>query len=78
MGNMITSSVTSSLLERLHLIDALERLCVNHLFEEEINILLMQISSSNNVNDCDDVHTVAMWFYLLRKHGYKVSQGKTK
>uniref|UniRef100_A0A0D3F4V1 Uncharacterized protein n=1 Tax=Oryza barthii TaxID=65489 RepID=A0A0D3F4V1_9ORYZ len=74
VGNMITSSVTSSLLERLHLIDALERLCVNHLFEEEINILLMQISSSNNVNDCDDVHTVAMWFYLLRKHGYKVSQ----
>ncbi|KAF0935077.1 hypothetical protein E2562_030010 [Oryza meyeriana var. granulata] len=73
VANMITSSVSCNLLQRLHLIDALERLCVSHLFEEEINVLLMQ-TSSTNINDCDDVHTVALWFYLLRKHGYKVSQ----
>uniref|UniRef100_A0A0D9VFP6 Uncharacterized protein n=1 Tax=Leersia perrieri TaxID=77586 RepID=A0A0D9VFP6_9ORYZ len=73
VANMITTSVTSSLLEKLHLIDSLERICVDYLFQEEINSLLTQISTAN-INDCNDVHTVAMWFYLLRKHGYNVSQ----
>ncbi|XP_040376826.1 alpha-terpineol synthase, chloroplastic-like isoform X2 [Oryza brachyantha] len=74
VANIIATSVTCTLLERLQLIDALERLCVNHLFEEEINVLVMQISGIN-VTDCDDLHTVALWFYILRKHGYRVSQG---
>uniref|UniRef100_J3LCK2 Terpene synthase n=2 Tax=Oryza brachyantha TaxID=4533 RepID=J3LCK2_ORYBR len=73
VANIIATSVTCTLLERLQLIDALERLCVNHLFEEEINVLVMQISGIN-VTDCDDLHTVALWFYILRKHGYRVSQ----
>uniref|UniRef100_A0A0E0NEF9 Uncharacterized protein n=1 Tax=Oryza rufipogon TaxID=4529 RepID=A0A0E0NEF9_ORYRU len=73
VATMITSSIACSLLERLQLVDALERLCVDHLFEEQINDLLVQISSTN-VMDCDDLHTVALWFYLLRKHGYRVSQ----
>uniref|UniRef100_A0A0D9VFT8 Uncharacterized protein n=1 Tax=Leersia perrieri TaxID=77586 RepID=A0A0D9VFT8_9ORYZ len=73
VANMITTSVTSSLLEKLHLIDTFERICVDYLFQEEINSLLTQIITAN-IDDCNDVHTVAMWFYLLRKHGYNISQ----
>jgi hypothetical protein len=71
----ISATPSCSLLERLNLIHALERLCVDYLFETEINVALSEISNAN-VNDYD-LHTVSLWFYLLRKHGYKVSPGKT-
>jgi hypothetical protein len=71
----ISSTTNSSLLERLSLIYALERLCVDYLFEVEIDVALIEIHNTN-VSDYD-LHTVALWFYLLRKHGYKVSPGKT-
>ncbi|XP_062201543.1 alpha-terpineol synthase, chloroplastic-like isoform X3 [Phragmites australis] len=70
VAKMIASSVTCSLHQRLQLIHVLERLCLDHLFEEEINDALIQIKT-NDVSDCD-LHTVAMWFYLLRKYGYRV------
>ncbi|KAJ1261198.1 hypothetical protein BS78_09G009600 [Paspalum vaginatum] len=67
------SSATSGhgLHGRLHFIDALERLCLDHLFEQEINAALEQIQDTD-VSDCD-LGTVALWFYLLRKHRYRVS-----
>ncbi|CAN6358245.1 unnamed protein product [Urochloa humidicola] len=71
VAEMIASSTFSSLDERLHLIDALERLCLDHLFEEEINAALSQIETAD-VSDYD-LGTVALWFCLLRKHRYRVS-----
>ncbi|KAL6619819.1 hypothetical protein ACP70R_034958 [Stipagrostis hirtigluma subsp. patula] len=71
VATMIPSSATCRLHETLHLIDALERLCVDHLFEEQINAALTQIETAN-VSDCG-LATVALWFYLLRKHRYRVS-----
>ncbi|CAN6331118.1 unnamed protein product [Urochloa humidicola] len=67
---IIASSTTSGLHERLLLIDVLERLCLDHLFEE-INATLSQIEAAD-VSDCN-LGTVALWFYLLRKHRYCVS-----
>uniref|UniRef100_A0A8R7TPT4 Uncharacterized protein n=1 Tax=Triticum urartu TaxID=4572 RepID=A0A8R7TPT4_TRIUA len=69
VSKLISSSTTY--LERMNLIVALERLCLDYLFEKDINVALKQIYSAN-VSDFD-LHTVAIWFYLLRKHGYKVS-----
>ena len=74
VAKILASSVAWDLDHRLQLIDALERLCLDHLFEDDINAALTQIRTSN-VTDCD-LHTVAMWFCLLRKHGYRVSPGK--
>ncbi|WVZ90845.1 hypothetical protein U9M48_037104 [Paspalum notatum var. saurae] len=71
VGKLIAISSTCSLYQRIHLIDVLERLCLNHLFEEEINDVLYQMNNID-VSGCD-LQTVAMWFYLLRKHGYRVS-----
>ncbi|TVU30124.1 hypothetical protein EJB05_21731 [Eragrostis curvula] len=68
---IISSSTTFSLHQRLHLIDTLQRLCLDYLFEEEINNVLAQVNNAN-LSDCD-LETVAIWFYLLRKHGYRVS-----
>ncbi|CAL4903312.1 unnamed protein product [Urochloa decumbens] len=71
VAEMIACSSFSSVHERLHLIDALERLCLDHLFEEEINAALSQIETAD-VSDYD-LGTVALWFCLLRKHRYRVS-----
>ncbi|CAL5058396.1 unnamed protein product [Urochloa decumbens] len=68
---MIERSSSCSLLQRLHLIHVLQRLCLDHLFEDEINGLLTQIKNAD-VSGCD-LHTVALWFYLLRNHGCRVS-----
>ncbi|KAL6646703.1 hypothetical protein ACP70R_015397 [Stipagrostis hirtigluma subsp. patula] len=71
VAGMIETSRTCSLPQRLHLIHVLQRLCLDHLFQDEINGLLDQIKHAD-VSGCD-LHTVALWFYILRNHGYKVS-----
>lgn len=73
VAEMMAGSEYSGLHERLHLIDTLERLCLDHLFEQEINAALQQMETAD-VSDCD-LGTVAMWFGLLRKHRYRVSAG---
>jgi hypothetical protein len=72
---IIASSTACGLHDRLLFIDALERLCLDHLFEEEINAALSQIEAAD-VSD-RDLGTVALWFYLLRKHRFCVSPGNT-
>ncbi|GJM84973.1 hypothetical protein PR202_ga00693 [Eleusine coracana subsp. coracana] len=69
--SIISRSITLSLHQRLHLIETIERLCLDYLFEEEISIALAEAGTAD-VSDCD-LQTVALWFYLLRKHGYRVS-----
>lgn len=73
VAKLIAASSACSLYRMIHLIDVLERLCLDHLFQDEINDMLIQISNVD-ASGCD-LQTVAMWFYLLRKHGYRVSSG---
>jgi len=73
VAGMIASSTVGGQHGRLHLIDTLERLCLDHLFEEEISAALPQIEAAG-VSDCD-LGTVALWFSLLRRHRYRVSPG---
>uniref|UniRef100_A0A0D3F4V4 Terpene synthase N-terminal domain-containing protein n=1 Tax=Oryza barthii TaxID=65489 RepID=A0A0D3F4V4_9ORYZ len=47
VAKLIVNSRTDSLPEKLHLIDVLERLCVDHLFEEEINAVMDEISDAD-------------------------------
>ncbi|CAD6334944.1 unnamed protein product [Miscanthus lutarioriparius] len=69
VAEMIASSTTTA--SRLHLIDALERLCLDHLFEEEICAALAQMETADVSGY--DLGTAALWFCLLRKHRYRVS-----
>lgn len=72
----ISASSNCNLYQRMQLIDVLERLCLDHLFKEEINVILTDINNAD-VSGCD-LQTVALWFFLFRKHGYRVSPGNGK
>ncbi|PRQ54464.1 putative lyase [Rosa chinensis] len=72
---MLMSSLS---LQRLHLIDYIQRLGLSYHFENEIHQLLQQVynwycSSDDDDDDDDDLHTVALRFRLLRQQGFKVS-----
>nr|WBW04277.1 terpene synthase [Ficus benjamina] len=63
--------------EKLHLIDAVQRLGVSYHFENEIDTILQQFHK--NFNEIDDQkyddydpYNVALQFRLLREHGYNV------
>jgi (-)-germacrene D synthase len=67
-------------LEKLDLIDQLQRLGVSYHFESEIDEILQKLHKSppgcNNGNGTDeDLYTIALWFRLLRQQGYNVPCG---
>ncbi|GMJ03333.1 hypothetical protein like AT3G25810 [Hibiscus trionum] len=63
-------------LEKLELIDNLQRLGLSHHFEEEINKALKNISSNGSAVAWkkDNLYATALEFRLLRQHGHKVNQ----
>ncbi|KAF5198262.1 Alpha-terpineol synthase protein, partial [Thalictrum thalictroides] len=69
---LIDDSVGS--LTKLELIDALERLGVGYHFEEEVKRTLAILFINKDACVKDDLHSTALYFRLLRQHGYKVSQ----
>lgn len=72
---MILDCGSADLPLKLELVDTLERLGLDYHYEKEIDDLLCSIRDDAG-EDCD-VRTTALRFYLLRKHGYHVSPGKT-
>uniref|UniRef100_A0A7N2MWR6 Uncharacterized protein n=1 Tax=Quercus lobata TaxID=97700 RepID=A0A7N2MWR6_QUELO len=65
-----------NLLEKLELIDAIQRLGVSYHFEGEIDEVLQQIHRKHHtcdVQESDDaLYTVALHFRLLRQQGYNI------
>nr|GMC81498.1 (-)-alpha-terpineol synthase-like [Ipomoea batatas] len=62
-------------LEKLELVDLLQRLGVSYHFEDEIQHVLEHIyTSSCWCNGDQDLYATALQFRLLRQHGYKVPQ----
>ncbi|KAJ9671957.1 hypothetical protein PVL29_025551 [Vitis rotundifolia] len=60
--------------QKLHLIDAIQRLGVAYHFESEIDEALKHIFDVSVVSaEEDDVYTASLRFRLLRQQGYKVS-----
>ncbi|KAI9198143.1 hypothetical protein LWI28_010966 [Acer negundo] len=67
-------------LSKLELIDSLMKLGLSNLFEEEIREALDTIASMKNIeNLCaveeDLLYATALYFRLLRQHGYEISPG---
>ncbi|KAK7257311.1 hypothetical protein RIF29_31185 [Crotalaria pallida] len=67
-------------IEKLNLIDTIQRLGVSYHFENAIEAILGDIHKNNtpftNVNDEDgDLYIIALCFRLLRQQGYNVSCG---
>nr|Q49SP4.1 RecName: Full=Germacrene D synthase 1; AltName: Full=PatTpsB15 [Pogostemon cablin]AAS86322.1 germacrene D synthase [Pogostemon cablin] len=62
-------------LRQLKMVDAIQRLGIEYLFEEEIDEALRNLLAKfeNYCKDNHDMYATALSFRLLRQHGYKVS-----
>ncbi|XP_022929225.1 (+)-gamma-cadinene synthase-like isoform X2 [Cucurbita moschata] len=65
-----------NLLEKLSLVDSIQRLSVFYHFENEIDQILEQIYANyrdfTSIDGDDDLHTISLLFRLLRQHGYRI------
>lgn len=59
--------------EQMKLVDVLQRLGIDHHFEEQIDTILKNIHRAEF--NSSELHEVALRFRLLRKQGYWVSLG---
>ena len=77
--NMLMIS-NKNLLEKLSLVDSIQRLSVFYHFENEIDQILEKIYANyryfTSIDGDDDLHTVSLLFRLLRQHGYRIPCGK--
>lgn len=76
-------AVVENPIDKLKLVDSIQKLGVFYHFEKEIDQVLEEIyvafkSSLNNQSSDEDLNTVALLFRLLRQQGYKIPCGKFK
>ncbi|KAL0323919.1 UNVERIFIED_CONTAM: Viridiflorene synthase [Sesamum calycinum] len=71
---MIVSN-NNNMAEKLNLIDSIERLGVSYHFEREIEEQILNSYNACSRFESDDLHTVALYFRLLRQHGHHISSG---
>lgn len=71
----IVDSGSVDLPQKLELVDTLQQIGLDYHYVKEINDLLCGIHDAGD--EVRDLHTAALRFYLLRKHGFNVSPGIT-
>ena len=71
---MLTATA-SSISQKLELIDTIQRLGFAYHFESEISEFLGQMQKFNPHGLANDLHTVSLWFRLLRQEGSNISSG---
>lgn len=64
---------SNDVVAKMNLVDAIQRLGIGHLFEDEISCILSDIHKSEFTSS--SLHEVALRFHLLREHGLWVSPG---
>ena len=79
---LMVVDVNSKPLQKLDLIDAIQRLGISYHFETEIDEILETIHKDRHVsgliddnNVADHLHSISLQFRLLRQHGHKISCG---
>ncbi|KAL5548165.1 hypothetical protein UlMin_003396 [Ulmus minor] len=72
--NILLASAANPL-ESLKLIDTIQRLGVSYHFETEITEILGKLKKIESVDgfSIDDLHTISIWFRLLRQEGFNIS-----
>ncbi|CAM0879102.1 unnamed protein product [Alopecurus aequalis] len=68
---ILDTASSSDLLQKLDLVDTLQRIGVDYHYKKEIDELVRDIHDDKT--ELFDLRTAALRFYLLRKHGYRVS-----
>ncbi|XP_052157228.1 tau-cadinol synthase-like isoform X2 [Oryza glaberrima] len=61
----------NDMVDKMHLVDAVQRLGIDHLFQEEISSTLSDINGTQFASN--SLHEVALRFRLLRENGFWVS-----
>lgn len=64
---------SKSVVDKMNLVDVVQRLGIDHHFEEQIATTLASIHSSEF--NCSNLHDVALRFRLLRQQGFWVPTG---
>ncbi|XP_044461959.1 (E)-beta-farnesene synthase-like [Mangifera indica] len=70
---MIMDNTDHTSLQKLNLIDTTQKVCVAYNFEEEIEDALQKIYKDCDIDHYNDLHTVSVYFRLLRQQGIMVS-----
>lgn len=77
VSRMFEAGNATSLNDTLVLVDVLERLGIDHYFQEEIDRALCQVHSTElKFGGPKELHIDALRFRLLRQHGFFVPAGK--
>ena len=63
---------SSNLVQKLELVDTLQRIGVDYHYKKEISDLLCSIYKDEDGGSYD-LYITSLRFYLLRKHGYTIS-----
>lgn len=61
--------------EKLNLIDNIKRMGVSYHFENEIEDTLQNMHNNPPPFEGKDLHTISLWFRLLRQQGYHAPSG---
>jgi len=70
---ILDAAASSSLIQKLELVDTLQRIGVDYHYKQEIDELLCHVYNDKDDGGSDDLYITSLRFYLLRKHGYPVS-----
>ena len=65
---------SSNLVQKLELVDTLQRIGVDYHYKKELSDLLCSIYNDED-GGSDDLYITSLRFYLLRRQGYTVSAG---
>ncbi|MCD7449959.1 hypothetical protein HAX54_002676 [Datura stramonium] len=74
--SMLSDACERTLVEKLNLIDIVERLGIAYHFEKQIEDMLDQIYNADpnfEAHEYDDLTTLSVQFRILRQHGYNIS-----
>jgi hypothetical protein len=71
---ILETVASSNLVQKLELVDTLQRIGVDYHYKEEIDDLLRSVYDDKD-GGSDNLYITSLRFYLLRKHGYGVSSG---
>ncbi|TVU49099.1 hypothetical protein EJB05_00390, partial [Eragrostis curvula] len=69
---ILDAAASYDLIQKLELVDTLQRIGVDYHYQEEVHELLRHVYDDSD-GGSDDLYVTSLRFYLLRKHGYTVS-----
>jgi hypothetical protein len=68
---------SSNLVHKMELVDTLQHIGVDYHYKKEIDEILCSVYYDKD-GGSEDLYITSLRFYLLRKHGYRISSGNIR